>query len=324
MDNNFQQKQYVTTFIITGPIVHAESISSLTIIEQGLVAVVRGRIVQVNKNWEKLQKIQHIYGIDEENVYRLKKGEFLMPGFIDTHFHAPQYPNVGLGYDKTLKQWLPEYTFPLENNFSDLDFASKVYESVVRRTLDNGTTTVSYFESIFYDSSLMLVDIVERFGQRAFIGKVNMNVFNGTRYIEETYHSLQYTELFIKFMQNKQTILAHGVYLNNEDLKILAEKKSSISHCPNSNTTLKSGLCDVRRLLNAGIKVGLGTALSIEDKTGNFKVGKDFDAFIVNLNNPGPIDLLEEITTKEMVEKFIFSGDDRNISKVFVAGRQVK
>lgn len=56
-----------------------------------------------------------------------------------------------------------------------------------------------------------------------------------------------------------QTVLAHGVYLHDEELELLAAHGSSVSHCPNSNTSLKSGLCDVRRLLNAGIKVGLGT-----------------------------------------------------------------
>jgi cytosine/adenosine deaminase-related metal-dependent hydrolase len=56
-----------------------------------------------------------------------------------------------------------------------------------------------------------------------------------------------------------QTVLAHGIHLSDDELKVLAARGTSISHCPNSNTSLKSGLCDVRRLLNAGIKVGLGT-----------------------------------------------------------------
>jgi cytosine/adenosine deaminase-related metal-dependent hydrolase len=58
-----------------------------------------------------------------------------------------------------------------------------------------------------------------------------------------------------------QTVLAHGVYLSDEELDVLAAHGSSVSHCPNSNTSLRSGLCDVRRLLNADIKVGLGTGM---------------------------------------------------------------
>jgi guanine deaminase len=70
-----------------------------------------------------------------------------------------------------------------------------------------------------------------------------------------------------------QTILAHGVYLSDDELKILAARGSSISHCPNSNTSLKSGLCDVRRLLNAGVKVGLGTGRLYEGVSKSFRTG---------------------------------------------------
>jgi guanine deaminase len=59
-----------------------------------------------------------------------------------------------------------------------------------------------------------------------------------------------------------QTVLAHGVYLSDEELQVLAARGSSVSHCPNSNTSLRSGLCDVRRLLDADIKVGLGTGMT--------------------------------------------------------------
>jgi guanine deaminase len=87
--------------------------------------------VSVCTNIEKLIQTQHEYGIDDVNVYHLREREFVMPGFVDTHIHAPQYPNAGLGYDKQLLTWLTTYTFPLEKKYVDLDFAIKVYESVV-------------------------------------------------------------------------------------------------------------------------------------------------------------------------------------------------
>lgn len=87
--------------------------------------------MSVCKSIEKLVQTQHKYGIDDDSVYHLGEGEFVMPGFIDTHIHAPQYPNCGLGYDKQLLDWLTTYTFPLEKKYTDLDFAIRVYESVV-------------------------------------------------------------------------------------------------------------------------------------------------------------------------------------------------
>ena len=56
-----------------------------------------------------------------------------------------------------------------------------------------------------------------------------------------------------------RTIAAHGVYLSDEDLKILSEKKVSIVHNPTSNLKLSSGILDVKRLMDAGINVCLGT-----------------------------------------------------------------
>lgn len=53
--------------------------------------------------------------------------------------------------------------------------------------------------------------------------------------------------------------MAHGIHLKDLELKLLANRGTSISHCPDSNTCLKSGLCDVKKLIQHGIKVGLGT-----------------------------------------------------------------
>ena len=54
-----------------------------------------------------------------------------MPGFVDTHLHAPQYVNVGKGLDLSLLDWLNKYTFPTEARFSDLDYAEQIYDKAV-------------------------------------------------------------------------------------------------------------------------------------------------------------------------------------------------
>ncbi|XP_010875171.1 guanine deaminase [Esox lucius] len=71
--------------------------------------------------------------------------------------------------------------------------------------------------------------------------------------------------------------------------------------------------------------LGGSQALSLDEQTGNFEVGKDFDALRVNTSVVGgPIDLIihgEE--PKVLLEKFLNLGDDRNIVEVYVAGRRV-
>lgn len=72
-----------------------------------------------------------------------------------------------------------------------------------------------------------------------------------------------YTDVYKKAnLLGEKTILAHGVHLTDEELELIRETNSSVIHCPASNTCLKSGLCNVRRLLNNKIKVGLGTGNS--------------------------------------------------------------
>ena len=51
---------------------------------------------------------------------------------------------------------------------------------------------------------------------------------------------------------------AHGIYFNDDELKLLKETGSSIAHCPSSNMRLGSGICRVREMLDLGINVGIG------------------------------------------------------------------
>jgi len=55
------------------------------------------------------------------------------------------------------------------------------------------------------------------------------------------------------------TIVAHGVWLDASDAKILKAHGTGVAHCPSSNMKLASGVAPVVRLLALGIPVGLGT-----------------------------------------------------------------
>jgi len=54
-------------------------------------------------------------------------------------------------------------------------------------------------------------------------------------------------------------IAAHGVWLTDKEVKILAERGATIVHNPGSNMKLASGVMPLKKLLNAGINVTLGT-----------------------------------------------------------------
>jgi guanine deaminase len=102
-------------------------------------------------------------------------GSYLLPGFVDLHVHAPQYPQLGAALDAPLEVWLTKYTFPLEARYADHAFARRSYDLLVKDLLANGTTTALYFATIHQDATRILVDVCLERGQRALIGKVAMD-----------------------------------------------------------------------------------------------------------------------------------------------------
>ena len=56
-----------------------------------------------------------------------------------------------------------------------------------------------------------------------------------------------------------RTVAAHGVWLDDADIKILKAHNVGVAHCPSSNMKLASGVAPVLKLLASGIATGLGT-----------------------------------------------------------------
>jgi guanine deaminase len=53
--------------------------------------------------------------------------------------------------------------------------------------------------------------------------------------------------------------VAHGVWLDDDDMKRLGDRGASVAHNPGSNMRLGNGLADVRGMLNAKVNVAIGT-----------------------------------------------------------------
>jgi guanine deaminase len=55
------------------------------------------------------------------------------------------------------------------------------------------------------------------------------------------------------------TIMAHCVWSDDTEITMMRERGIYIAHCPQSNTNISSGIAPLRRELDAGIKIGLGS-----------------------------------------------------------------
>lgn len=56
-----------------------------------------------------------------------------------------------------------------------------------------------------------------------------------------------------------KTIAAHCVHVEDEEIKILADRHVGVAHNPSSNMKLSSGVAPVSQMLKAGVSVGIGT-----------------------------------------------------------------
>ena len=109
----------------------------------------------------------------------------ILQGFADMHLHGPQYEYTGIGMDRPLLQWLETYAFPAEARYADPDYAREQYRILARDLIRNGTTRVSMFSSLHTDTTLILMEELEKVGVTGYVGKVNMDR-NAPPYLCET------------------------------------------------------------------------------------------------------------------------------------------
>lgn len=161
--------------VFHGTVIHSLAPSELAILENVLLVVQTDGVIshlEENTPVDEVGKRLASLGISEEVKY-LGRGEFLVPGFVDTHNHAPQYAQRGLGQSMHILDWLDKVTFPNEARFQDLEYAGRIYSDCVDGFLRQGITTASYYGSMHAEATNVLAELCWEKGQRAFVGKCN-------------------------------------------------------------------------------------------------------------------------------------------------------
>ncbi|MCC5912064.1 MAG: 5'-deoxyadenosine deaminase [Clostridiaceae bacterium] len=59
-------------------------------------------------------------------------------------------------------------------------------------------------------------------------------------------------------LTGENLVLAHCIWLDEEEMKLLAETGTKVAHCPNSNLKLASGIAKIPEMLEMGIDVSIG------------------------------------------------------------------
>lgn len=163
----------------------------------------------------------------------------------------------------------------------------------------------------------------------------------------------------------QKTVMAHCVHVTEDEIALMARNQVYVAHSPHSNNNLSSGLAPVRRMLEAGVPVGLASDVSgsheiamprvmtaaahvskfrwLESgktaqplttpellymatkgggsffgKVGSFEAGYAMDALVIDDSSLADVN---QRSLEERLQRYIYCGDDRNITARYVAGR---
>ena len=311
-------------FILKGNIIYSKSLTELNICEHGYLVCRDGLVEGV------YQTLPFKLGGNPIHDYG---DRLIIPGLVDLHLHAPQYPFRGLGMDMELLEWLETNTFPEESKYKDLEYAKKAYTIFADDMRRSATTRACIFGTIHRPATLLLMDLMEKTGLATYVGKVNMDRNSPEYLCEETQESAVETLEWIKDVLHKKyentrpiltprftpsctdelmeelkklqmryglplhshlsenrsevewvrelcpwsefygdaydrfglfgadcpTIMAHCVYSDDKEIAPMKENGVFIAHCPESNMNVSSGIAPVRRFLQEGLNVGIGS-----------------------------------------------------------------
>lgn len=326
------------SFAVCGTIMQTPSCGSATIVEDALVEVSDGVIAAFiapgGADYQRRKATAHSAG----RLTTLTTSQVLLPGLVDLHIHAPQWPQLGKALHLPLNEWLQKNTFPLEARYADAELARRIYAGMVDDLLANGTTTAVYFSTIHLEASMALAEICLAKGQRAFVGRVAMDdpeqcpdyyrdaspeagIAHSAEFIErvrglkgnggklvrpvvtprfipsctdkllgglgalaaehdchiQTHCSegdWQHAFVLDRFgktdtmsldgfgLLSRHTVLAHSNFISDDDMAVIGARGAGIAHCPLANAYFSNAVFPLRRALDRGLNVGLGTDIS--------------------------------------------------------------
>lgn len=327
-------------FVIKGDVCYSASLNELKCIKNGYLVCKDGLSEGV---FDKLLPEYASFPLLDYS------GMLVVPGMVDLHIHAPQFTFRGMGMDLELLDWLKTYTFPEEAKYADPDYARMAYRDFAGKMTNSATTRAVIFATVFKDSTIMLMDMLEKSGLKTYVGKVNMDMDAPDNLKEENaFHSAFDTVEWLKAIENRyqntkpiltprfllscsaklmeelseiqtqyglpvqshlsenpeevemvkklypdaefygdgydkyglfgngvKTVMAHCVYSTDEEAKRLKDNQVFVAHCASSNMNLSSGIAPIRKYLNMGIKVGIGTDVAAGESESVFRAIAD-------------------------------------------------
>ena len=105
-----------------------------------------------------------------------------------------------------------------------------------------------------------------------FTSHVNENTFEVAQ-VEQLFGTSYVGSYERHDLLGERSVLAHNVHASDAELRVLGQTGTGVSHCPTSNSALGSGLFPLRRHLQHGVGVALGTDVGAGTGFSMFKEG---------------------------------------------------
>lgn len=144
---------------------------------------------------------------------------------------------------------------PLDDYFASLDELYETYHDVEQHLTHIQVSPVGGQ----WASDILIERTVDWAKQNST--RMQMHMLE-SRY-QQMYAHRKWNTGFIEHLSNLGALgnwltLAHMVWVEDSDAKLLAETQTSIAHNPSSNLRLRCGIAPIPRFLDSGVKVGIG------------------------------------------------------------------
>jgi cytosine/adenosine deaminase-related metal-dependent hydrolase len=206
--------------------------------------------------------------LSKEELYALSAYKNLFSGVTTVNDHFPQALN------KTILPTLPirailNYGLAHEVSSYDLKWGDGV-EVEYRRAVKNGWPFITHLAEGFDDESMAGVSILDRMG-----------------------------------ILDNHCLLVHGIAFSDEDIRRIARAGASVSWCAAANMLMFNVTCKIKKLLNAGVNITIGTDSTA---TGSYNLLEEirYDR-----------DLYRKLYGEELPARTIFEMVTRNAAKAF-------
>jgi 5-methylthioadenosine/S-adenosylhomocysteine deaminase len=192
--------------VIGGTIVTMDN--TRRIIENGAIAIARGRIVAIGP----VAEIQKSYFARETLD---ASGRIIIPGLINGHTHIPMTLFRGLADDLDLQDWLNKYIFPAEAKNVTEEFVRAGTRLGLAEMIRGGTTT--YCDMYYFEDAI--AEETAKAGVRGVLGEtvIDFPVADNKTNAE----AMAYVEKFVKRWQGNElitpAIAPHAPYTVSEE-----------------------------------------------------------------------------------------------------------